>query len=119
MEWILIAALNWTGVMITYGGCDPHVRGWQQENLIFLCDDDPVVLRHEAIHSIQHNLGRNILSKDTLSSQAEKLPEGDILFIISHYHPDDIEAELEARVLQDVPSPILALGIITSHYLGS
>ena len=119
MEFLLIAALSLTGVMVADGHCDNHVKGWQQENWIILCDDDPQVLRHESIHMIQHNLGQNILPEETLSPLVATLPEGDVLFVISHYHEDDIQAELEARVLQDLPSPIIAFGILTSHILGS
>ena len=119
MEWILIAAFSFTKVVVAYSDCEPNVKGWQNGNWIHLCDDDPRVLRHESIHMIQYNLGRNILPEAALSPLVATLPEGDVLFVISHYHEDDIQAELEARVLQDLPSPIIAFGILTSHIVGS
>jgi hypothetical protein len=118
MEWLLIAALNLTGVMVAQGECDNNVKGWQHENWIVLCDDDPKVLKHEAIHIIQHHLGREILPEKTLSSLVETLPEDEVFFVAIAYDEADFEAELEARILQNQPTLLIAFGVITSKYFG-
>ena len=74
-----------------------------------------MVLRHESIHVVQNNLGHTILPERTLSPLVHHMVSGgEVLLTVTHYHPDDVAAELEARVLQNLPEPAIAYLVLTS-----
>jgi len=97
---------------------------------IILCEDNiklsdlnrNKVLKHETIHVIQDNLAKNesdtILSEPHLTNLVRsRVDSEEALGVILNYNEDFVNQELEARALDDLPSPIISVWLVVSTIL--
>lgn len=131
-HWLLIAALNFSGISTTPGGqpCDevPGLAGAfiPEQKTILVCEDslpdseELMVLAHESVHVIHWNLGWSedqTIIPEPLFTQfvRETVPSEETLFVLQGYPDNYRYQELEARGMSSVlPSPVIAFGVFIS-----